>query len=366
MNIECIKEKLSYALGKAERVTGKNITLPILSCVLLEASDSILTIKATNLDLGIEIKVPVKVTTPGSVAVSGTILNNFISNIGGDKNITLEVIDGNLKVSTKHSESTLKSFPIDDFPTIPKVIDENSFTLNGQDLVKGLKSVMYSASISTMRPVLSSVMVYSEEDNIVFVATDSFRLAEKKIRVKKHKDFNQILIPFKNISDIIRVIEDIKEDVTVFLNQNQLALSHENLYVTSRVIDGVFPDYKQLIPKDTKTEVILLKQDLINAFKLSNIFLDKFSRVTFTIFPDKKTFTLSTKNIDIGENTNSVDAVVKGDELTINFSYKYIVDCFQSLNSDSISLSFTDSNRPMIIRPVTDTSFLYLVMSMNK
>src|SRR3990167_6805686 len=100
MNIECIKEKLSYAISKAERITGKNITLPILSCVLLDAHDSLLTIKATNLDIGIETTIPVKVNTPGTIAVSGSVLYNFISNITNDKNITLEVTQGNLKVST--------------------------------------------------------------------------------------------------------------------------------------------------------------------------------------------------------------------------------------------------------------------------
>ena len=104
MKIECVKERLAYAISKAERITGKNITLPILSCVLLEAKDSTLTIKATNLDLGIEIKVPVKVIKPGVVAVSGLIIHNFISNITNDKNIILEVLKDNLKISTKHSE----------------------------------------------------------------------------------------------------------------------------------------------------------------------------------------------------------------------------------------------------------------------
>src|SRR4051812_42975869 len=104
MNIECIKEKLAYAVGKAERVTGKNVSLPVLSCVLLDAKDSTLTIKATNLDIGIEISIPVKVNKPGKIAVSGAVLHNFISNIINDKNIVLESQSENLKVSTKHSQ----------------------------------------------------------------------------------------------------------------------------------------------------------------------------------------------------------------------------------------------------------------------
>ncbi len=366
MNIECIKEKLSYAISKAERITGKNITLPVLSCILLEADDSILTIKATNLDIGIEITLPVKVIKPGKVAVSGSILYNFISNITNDKNIILEVIEGNLKVSTKHSQSLIKAFPVDDFPNIPKVSVEKPFTLNVPSLIKGFKSVMYSSSTSTIRPVLGSIMVSSEEDSIVFVATDSFRLSEKRINVKKHKEFNQILIPFRNIGEIIHTLEDYKDDVDVHLNENQIAFSYKDMYVTSRVIDGVFPDYKQIIPKEVKTEVVVLKQDFVSALKISNIFSDKFSQVIFHVLPKEKIFKITTKNIDVGENVNSLDAVIKGDDISISFNYRYIIDCFQSIDSDSITLSFSDMNKPMIIKGVGDKSFLYLVMPMNK
>ncbi len=366
MNIECIKDKLVYAIGKAERITGKNITLPILSCVLLDAHDSMLTIKSTNLDLGIEISLPVKVITPGTVAVSGSILYSFISNITNDKNVTLEAVDGNLKVSTKHSESLIKAFPVDDFPTIPKVVSDKPFTLNIPGLIKGFKAVMYSASVSTIRPVLGSVMLASEEDSVVFVATDSFRLSEKRIGVKKHKEFNQILIPFKNVGEIIKTLEDIKEDAEVFLNENQIAFSYNDIYVTSRVIDGVFPDYKEIIPKETKTEVTVLKQDLLSSLRISNTFSDKFSQVTFHISPTEKTFKITTKNADVGENVNTLDAVVKGDDISVSFNYKYIIDCFQSLDGDSVSLSFLDKNRAMTVRGVGDKSFLYLVMPMNK
>ncbi len=366
MNIECVKEKLVYAIGKAERITGKNITLPVLSCILLEVHDSVLTIKATNLDIGIEISLPVKVNKIGKVAVSGSVLYNFISNITNDKNVVLEEVSGNLKISTKHSQSLVKTFPVDDFPNIPKFSSDKPFTFNVPNLLKGFKSVMYSSSVSTIRPVLSSVLLTSEEDNVVFVATDSFRLSEKIVGVKKHKEFNQMLIPFKNVAEIIRTLEDIKEDVNVCLNENQISFSHNDIYITSRVIDGAFPDYKQIIPKETKTEVIVLKQDFISALRISNIFSDKFSQVSFHIKPKDKIFEITTKNIDIGENVNNIDAVIKGEELTISFNYKYIIDCFQSIDSDSVSLSFSDTNKPMVIRGVGDKSFLYLVMPMNK
>ena len=161
-------------------------------------------------------------------------------------------------------------------------------------------------------------------------------------------------------------MENTKEDVNVYLNENQIAFVFEDVYLTSRVIDGTFPDYKQIIPKETKTEVILLKQDLINTLKISNIFADKFSQVIFNVSSKNKTFKVSTKNMDVGENISNLDAVIKGDDLTISFNYKYIIDCFQSIDSDSVSLSFSDNNKPVVIKGVSDKSFLYLVMPMNK
>ncbi len=366
MNIECIKNKLAYAVSKAERITGKNITLPVLACILLEAENSTLTIKSTNLDLGLEITIPVKVIKPGKVAVSGSVLYNFISNITNDKNVMLEVVDGNLKVSTKHTESLIKAFPVDDFPNIPKVNSDKPFTFNVPNLIKGFKSVMYSSSVSTIRPVLSSILLASEEDSVVFVATDSFRLAEKRVNTKKHKEFNQILIPFKNVGEIVKTLEDIKDDVNVYLNENQIAFSFGDIYITSRVIDGVFPDYKQIIPKDIKTEVTLLKQDFLSSLKISNIFSDKFSQVTFFISPKDKVFRITTKNMDIGENVNNLDAVIKGEEISISFNYKYIIDCFQSIDTDSVTLLLSDNSRAMIVQGINDRSFTYLVMPMNK
>jgi DNA polymerase-3 subunit beta len=174
------------------------------------------------------------------------------------------------------------------------------------------------------------------------------------------------LIPYKNIPEIIRILEQINDDVSVSLNKNQISFEYKGIYLFSRVIDGVFPDYKQIIPKQSSTEVVVLKQDLIDGLKVSHIFSDKFNQITITVDPKTKEFSLKTKNSDVGENTHNLDATIEGDSLTINFNQKYIVDCFQSIESDSISLLFNGLNRPMVIHPATDKSFTYLVMPMNR
>jgi DNA polymerase-3 subunit beta len=137
--------------------------------------------------------------------------------------------------------------------------------------------------------------------------------------------------------------------------------------VVSRVIDGVFPDYRQIIPKGYATEAVVLKQDLLNALKISNIFSDKFNQIHLTIDPKGKIFQIQTKNSDVGENVTNVDAALTGDKVEINFNYRYISDCFQSIDADSVSLQFGGMNRPMVIRPVSgDQTFMYLAMPMNR
>ena len=204
MKIECVKEKLQEAVSKVEKVTGKNLTLPILSNVYLEVKKDSLIIKSTNLNVGVEINIPGKTSKTGSVVVSGNILQSLVQNIV-DPKITLEKIENTLLVSSKNTSTTIKTVPGEDFPSIPTITMRESFSIQTKDFLEGVRSVWYAASVSSMKPELSSVFLTHNEDEVVFVATDSFRLAEKKIRVKKLQKFSDILIPVKNIIDIIKI-----------------------------------------------------------------------------------------------------------------------------------------------------------------
>lgn len=366
MKIECLKDKLSAAVSKAEKITGKNMTLPILSCILIEAKGNFLTLKATNLDLGIEIKLPAKILIEGVVAVPGSVLSTFLSNLNNETNLILEEKEGNLFIFSSNSKTTIKSFPIDDFPTIPRIEDGKIYELDSQGLIRGLKSVWYSASLSNIKPELSSVYIHSQGEGLVFVATDSFRLAEKIIKTKRESNFEQILIPFKNVVDLLKIISEEKENLAIIFTKNQISFTYKDIYIVSRVVDGNFPDYRQIIAKDFKTEVIVLKQDLINILKLSNIFSDNFNQINIKVSPKEKTLEIRSKNAVVGENINKMSATIEGEEIEINFNHKYLVDCFQTIDSDSVSLSFNGLNKPMIIRGVSDKTFTYLVMPMNR
>ncbi len=368
MKLEINFQKLKETVLLIDKVANKHLTLPVLSCILIEVKKNTAIFKATNLDVGIEVSVPVKANEDGVLAVPASILSSFVSQIFNDNQVAkLETVSNNLNLTTSKSKGTIKTVPFEDFPSIPQVVDGQSFSLAPELFVKGLKSVWYSSSVSSVKPELSSVYVYSDGNNLIFAATDSFRLAEKKIKTSSTSRISDILIPFKNIPDIIRVLENMGENADIQLSKNLISFKARDIYLVSRLIDGVFPDYRQIIPKNFSTEAVLLKQDLINALKISNIFSDKFNQIHMVVDPKGKVFEVQTKNNDVGENNTTVDAALTGEKIEINFNYKYVADCFQSIEADSVSLQLSGVNRPMVIRPVSgDQSFMYLAMPMNR
>ena len=254
MKIECLKENLVESVSIAEKISGKNLTLPVLNNLLLIAKDNKFLIRSTNLDLGVEINVQCKIEKEGTVAVPGSVLYGLVSTIYNSNKINLEAVENNLIVSTQSNNALIKTVLSDDFPTLPRVKSENPINIKAQDLINGLKSVWYSASISSIKPELSSVFVYKNDEKLVFVSTDSFRLAEKTVIVKDKTDsFEPILIPLSNISEILRVLECVGGNIEVNISNNQISFVSDKVHLTSRLINGSFPDYKQIIPKEKTT-----------------------------------------------------------------------------------------------------------------
>ncbi len=369
MKLELQFHDLKKTISLTERVAGKHLTLPVLSCLFFEVKKGFLTTKATNLDVGVEATVTAKSDKEEKFALPASVLSSFVSQITEyDGIISLELVSGNIQIKALKSKGVIKCVPHEDFPDIPTVKDGKKVVISPNLIIKGLKSVWYSASVSSVKPELSSVYLYTKDGKLNFVSTDSFRLAEKRVQLPANASVDDILIPFKNVADIMRILETVSENVTLEISRNLISFEIPNkLKVVSRVIDGVFPDYKQIIPKSYTTEIVALKQDLLNALKISNVFSDKFNQVHFTIDPQGKVFEIQTKNSDIGENKTTVDAALTGEKVEINFNYKYVIDCFQSIDADSVSLQLSGANRPMVIRPVSgDQSFTYLVMPMNR
>ncbi len=367
MKLKTTIQSLKSAIIQADKITSKNASHPILGSILLRTVKDGLNIRSTNLSLGVDITVPAIVEKEGERAVSGALLVGIFSSLSGKDEVSFDLVGDTLSVSTIGVNLVLNTIETEEFPSIPKV-EGLSFNIPTSTLLKGLKSAYYAASVSDIKPEISTVFIYPENnDSLCFVATDTFRLTEKKIGVDNIPDFDGLLIPFKNVPEIMRVLGDHEDsDVEIVFNKNQISFSVKDVYLTSRLIDGVFPDYRQIIPKENKTEVIVLKDDLINALRLANVFSDKFNQVTVVIDPKANIFEISSKNAGVGENNTTLEATLSGEPIKLNINYKYLLDCFQSIHEDSVVLEFTESNRPMIIKPVSDKSFLYLIMPMNR
>ncbi len=361
MKIECLREKLVGALLKADRVTGKNPTLAVLSSVVIFAKENNLVIKATNLEVGVEITIPAKIYTPGICALKAYTLFSFLLNIPDEKSTTLELEEGILKVSCGKHKATIKTVSSEEFPNIPASSKE-IIEIPVDDFLQVLLSVWYSSSISSIKPELSSVYVYSDKEYLISVATDSFRLAEKKIKLKKSPGDLDLLIPYRNIPDIIKIFEGLSGILSLSFDKNQLSLSLDNIYITSRLVDGIFVDYKKIIPKEHITEVTILKDDLVQAIRMMKVFSDKFNQISININGSKGTCEFTSRNSDIGEGVYAVNSKVKGESIQLNFNHKYISDCLSSIPGESVVLQFNGTGKALVVQGYTDKTFTYLVM----
>lgn len=366
MKVECTKEKIKNGIAHAERVTGKNLALPILSAILIESTDDgRLVLSATNLDMGIEVAVPARVSRPGKVAVSGSLINNFLSHLSDEDVVGMELVGENLSVSTERNVALVKSFSSGDFPSIPRFSVERAFEISAESFREGLRSVAYAASLSDIKPELSSVCILLRSGEIVFAATDSFRLAEKRIPFKGTPEGFSLLIPHKNALEMSRILDGVSGPISIGFDKNQVALLGGGSYVVSRLVGGVFPDYAQIVPRSKETEAVLLKKDLLSALKLTSIFSDKFNRVTFRAHPKDGIFEIESRNSDRGENTTQVASTLEGNPVELAFNGRYLLDALQSVPEDSVSLSFSGQGKPLVMRGVGGPSFLYLVMPLN-
>ena len=227
--------------------------------------------------------------------------------------------------------------------------------------------VAYAAALSDIKPEIASVYLYSRDGEINLVATDSFRLAEKRLILEAKVAVEpKLIIPVKNIAEILRVLEGASDQVTLTYNNHQLAFSGEGYYLTSRLVEGVYPDYRQIMPVETKTGVVVLKSDLQNALKVSNVFTDRLNQVNLKVAIKDGLFELSSRSSDIGESTTNLEATLQGEDLEVSFNVRYLLDCLAAITSDSISLKFNGRGRPIMISGIGDNSFTYLIMPLNR
>jgi DNA polymerase-3 subunit beta len=364
MDIRVQHIDLIRALELVSRISVKHVTLPVLQCVYIEAKNNAVTLQATNVEVGLEVSLPAEITEPGTIAVPA---QTFLQSVQfmNQKEITLRVDDQVLQIETESTNTSIKLFASDEFPTI-RYVEGKGLPISVKLFSLGIKSVVFAASQTSIKPELGSVYVQQKkEHSLTFVATDSFRLMEKTVPQKNLILDQSIMIPHKNALELARVCDVIEGDAELVVTENQCGIRFsDGTYFTTRLVNGSFPDYEQIIPKEYITHVTLLKEDLLRTFKKTSIFLNKFRQVSLTT--TTKSLTVASQNTEVGHTTNTISATTEGEELTLSFNQQYIMDPLSHIQDDSIKLSFAGIGRAMVVKGVSDNTFRYLVMPMNK
>jgi DNA polymerase-3 subunit beta len=343
----------------------RSSTLPVLAGIAIIAGDDGIKLRATNLETGIDLKVEGSIKSDGVVALPASTLREIAASLSGSGTLTLEHAGDTVVVSTGNGRSTLKTLPFEDFPTLPlPEAPTAKFSLPGALLRSLVNAVVGYASTSTVRPELASVLVRSEGGTLTAVATDSFRLAEKKIGLSGAVPAFSFLIPAKNAVDIMQTIPD--TEIEISLDEHQCAFFWEKGVLTTRLVAASYPDYAQIIPKQFISEATVLKKDFEAVLRRTAIFSDAFQKVRLGFDPGGKAVSFSAQNADVGDASEAVPASVSGEAVELSFNHRYLAAPISGIATESITLSASGIGRAMVLRGAGDASFLYLVMPMNQ
>ncbi len=369
MNLICIREKLKEGVDMVARMTGEHPTLAIVKNILIEADKERIKLTATNLEFGIQYTVPGKVVNPGSITVPAGLLTQVLGNLTEDR-VTLEVKDGVLELVTDSYQAKLQGTPADEFPLIPKLNDtEEHLVIEAQVLQEALEKALAATQHSDLRPELNSVFMVFERDKLTFAATDSFRLAEKVLNESEftstfETDF-RILIPLKTAQETVRLLKR-GGKVKVSRDENQILVTTGEAEFISRLVDGNFPDYQAIVPKEFSGEAVISSAELGNALKLASAFSGSVPEVSLKIAAGGKAVEIFSRDEKLGENRSLIPAKIKGDFTEVTFNWKYLLDGVRAADSKEIVLQITDETRPAMVRPKDDGSYFYIVMPILK
>ena len=380
MKIKCNSNDFIKVINQASKIAVKSNINPIFECVLLKVEDHNLIVKTTNLEIMYEKSISVISEVNGEVYIRADILNRLVSNLQKNTSMEIEKINNTLCIKNDKEDVEIDIFSTEDiFPSIP-IKNEEILNIKIKDVLNAIKEVSFSSSKSEIKPEIASVYIYNKEDFIYFVSTDSYRLAEKRIdnNFKVIKDFN-LIIPIKNIQNIIQILGEENEEEEININNynDGIIFENNNIFLSSRIINGNFPDYKQLFTKNYNLIVEIDKLELIKALNLNSLITTQynFTKLSFEIDKLKLNITAEEKSrgnvksvLDIkvksesDENLDNKNNIIK----ITNYNTGYFLEGLSKIESNKILMSFTTENKPVFISNNNNLSFTYLLMPLNR
>lgn len=362
MKLQVTQENLSRALNTIGRIASSRSTLPILSNILLTTVDNRLKLAATNLEVAMTEIIGAKITTEGSITIPAKLLTELVSNIP-DGIVSLELSDNKLLIVTDQYESVINGTPADEYPVMPALNDGKTLSFSTSILKKSLQQVLASASSDDARPVLTGVYLHSHLGFLYLAATDSYRLAEKKMQKIDSDTSVSLLIPASSLNDLLRILQDDSSQTTVTYDDQQVRfLVGDDTELITRLIDGGYPDYRKLIPSKFTTTAVLKKADFISVTKVSSLFArESAGSVTIKIDEDSGVLSIRSVASQLGENTARAEAKIKGTgEVTLNS--RYLLEGLAAFGGNTISFNINGKLDPVVLRDEENPDYTHIVM----
>jgi len=362
MKITCQKERLLMAISQIQGAVSPKTTLPILANVLIEAEAGILTLTATDLDIGIQYKIPVEVAEPGASTLPAKRLFSIIRELPeGDVEITISSAHVGV-ITCGSAYFRVVGIGREEFPKLPEFPDAKNYEIPQTMLKEMINKTSYSMCHDESRYVLNGIYVSVKSNKMTMVATDGRRLAliEKHVNLPKGAELDMI-IPEKAVQELVKILNG-EGVVNIVLAKNQIAFKLQNCMLISRLIEGSYPNFRQVIPEGLEQKITLNREELLAAVKRSTLVAnDRSNSIKLNFTPQH--LVISANTPDVGESRESINIPYTGKDIEVAFNPNYIMDVLKNLEDQEVMFEVTDSVNPGIIR--TGSEFLYVIMPMR-
>lgn len=381
MKLICTQENLSKGLLNVNNIAGKNINLPILNNVLIKAENKIITLSTTNLEVGINCLIRGKIENEGSFTVPAKLLTDFVGLLTKEQ-IELSLEKDEIIITSKNHQAKIKGLPADDFPLIPQIEKKDPYICDVQGFKRAVNQVTFAITMNETRPEISGVLFdfNSQEEKLTIVGTDSYRLTEKTLKLKKNNNKNsQVIVPLKTVQEIARILGSFKEEelgkekgkemnLEIYLSEeNQILFSIDEVELVSRVIEGRYPEYKEIIPKTFKTQAIVDKQSFINTIKTSSLFSQTgINSINLEFLSEEQEIKVNSSNIQTGEDVSKIESKIEGQTNKISLNYRFLLDGLANITSDEVLIEIIDKDTPCLIKSPGKTDYLYVIMPIRQ
>jgi DNA polymerase-3 subunit beta len=365
MKISCTQENLNKGIGTVSRIVGTRGTLPILSHILLSTQKGRLKLVGTDLEIAIITYIGGKIDEEGAVTIPARLLSEFVS-ANRDQTIDFQSDGNNIKATSNHITARLNGLDFNDFPLIPEVKSDQIIKVNATDLKEAIGQVAFATATDDSRPILTGVFIKVVGKEMTLVATDSYRLAERKMEVTNDngKDIS-VIVPARTLHEVSRLIDASIKEVSITVAQNQISFDFNSSQIVSRVLEGTFPDYEQIIPKEVKTKVTLGTDELQNALKLGISFAREVANnIKIEILGSQNIQVIATSP-QVGETTAKIDSKNEGDDLEIAFNAKFLSDVLSNCLTKEVRIDFSGNLSAAIINPIGKKNYRALVMPLR-